>query len=118
MVASDAALDNPLAWGLEQQRVPPPCAMVIFGATGDLNRRKLMPALYRLAQQRQLPAGFTVIGFSRRDISDDDFRRMMHEALIEHRVLRGEGDPMWESFAHGIRYVQGEFQKPDGYARL
>ena len=49
MIATDAELDNPLNWGLEQQRVPPPCAMVIFGATGDLNRRKLMPALYRLA---------------------------------------------------------------------
>jgi glucose-6-phosphate 1-dehydrogenase len=107
-----------LNWGLEQQRVPPPCAIVIFGATGDLNRRKLMPALYRLAEQRQLPAGFTVIGVSRRALSDDDFRRMMLDALMGHRVIRNEGEPLWESFAHGIWYVQGEFGRPEGYERL
>ena len=111
-------LDNPLNWGLEQQRVPQPCAIVIFGATGDLNRRKLMPALYRLAEQRQLPAGFTVIGVSRRPFSDDDFRRMMLDALVEHRVIRNEGDPLWESFAQGLCYVQGEFGRPEGYERL
>jgi glucose-6-phosphate 1-dehydrogenase len=111
-------LDNPLNWGLEQQRVPQPCAMVIFGATGDLNRRKLMPALYRLAEQRQLPAGFTVIGVSRRPLSDDEFRRMVLDALIEHRVIRNEGDPLWQSFAQGVWYAQGEFGKPEGYARL
>src|SRR5688500_9506333 len=111
-------LDNPLNWGLEQQRVPPPCAMVIFGATGDLNRRTLTPALYRLAKPRQLPAGFTVIGVSRRPFSDDEFRRMMLDALVEHHVIRNEGDPLWESFAQGLWYVQGEFGKADGYERL
>jgi glucose-6-phosphate 1-dehydrogenase len=112
------ALENPLNWGLEQQRVPPPCAMVIFGATGDLNRRKLMPALYRLAAQRQLPAGFTVIGVGRRAFTDDEFRRMMHDALIEHRVMRSGEDPLWLSFAQGIRYVQSGLADPAGYARI
>jgi glucose-6-phosphate 1-dehydrogenase len=118
MATTDVILENPLNLGLEQQRVPQPCAMVIFGATGDLNRRKLMPALYRLAQQRQLPAGFTVLGVSRREFSDDQFRRMMLEALIQHQVLKGEGDPFWESFAQGLHYVQSEFQSSAGYKRL
>jgi glucose-6-phosphate 1-dehydrogenase len=117
MTSADV-LDNPLNRGLEHLRVPQPCAMVIFGATGDLNRRKLMPALYRLARGRLLPAGFTVIGFSRRDFTDEQFRRMMLEALIEHRVIQTEGDPLWDGFAQGLRYVQGEFGNPDGYARL
>src|SRR5215212_84131 len=112
------APDNPLNWGLEQQRVPQSCAMVIFGATGDLNRRKLMPALYRLAEERQLPAGFAVIGVRRRPLSDDEFRRMMLEALVEHRVIRNEGDPLWESFAQGLFYSQGEFGDAGGYERL
>ena len=118
MTAVDAESTNPLNWGLEQQRVPQPCAIVIFGATGDLARRKLLPALYRLAQQRQLPAGFSVVGVSRRDISDDQFRRMMLEALIEHRVLAGEGDPVWRGFAEGLRYVSSEFSDASGYTRL
>jgi glucose-6-phosphate 1-dehydrogenase len=117
MSAPQATLENPLNWGLEQ-RVPRPCAMVIFGATGDLSRRKLMPALYRLSAQRQLPAGFTVIGVGRRDLSDEQFRRMIHDALIEHKVMRSGEDPLWLSFAQGIRYVQGEFHDAAGYRRI
>src|SRR6266508_1160114 len=118
MTTPQITLENPLNWGLEAQRVPRPCAMVIFGATGDLNRRKLMPALYRLSAQRQLPAGFTVIGVGRRDIGDDQFRRMMHDALIEHKVMRSGEDPLWLSFAQGIRYVQSGLDDPAGYEHI
>jgi glucose-6-phosphate 1-dehydrogenase len=58
-----AFLDNPLRTGLRMGRTPEPCTMVIFGASGDLTRRKLVPALYNLARERRLPAGFSVVGF-------------------------------------------------------
>src|SRR4051794_33849298 len=61
---------NPLREGLFAQRVPAPCAMVIFGASGDLTRRKLFPALYSLAHDHLLPRNFSVVGFARRDIPD------------------------------------------------
>src|SRR5262249_38257382 len=112
------ALENPLSWGLEQQRIPQPCALVIFGATGDLTRRKLMPARLRLVAQGQLPAGFAVIGVSRRDMSDDESRELVRGALVEHKVLREGGESLWHSFAEGIRYVQSEFHDPSGYERL
>jgi len=110
--------DNPLSWGLEQQRVPQPCAVVIFGATGDLTRRKLMPALFRLAEQRQLPAGFTVIAVARKPMSDEAYAAFVRDALVEHKVITEGDHALWTSFAQGIRYVQGEFQDPTGYQRL
>src|SRR5262249_30272519 len=68
--------ENPLREGLLGPRVPAPCAMVIFGASGDLTKRKLLPALYSLARDRLLPRGFAVVGFARRDLPEfvDDAR--------------------------------------------
>ena len=65
---------NPLREGLSTRAVPQPCAIVIFGATGDLTHRKLIPALYNLAADGELPPAVTVIGFARRPKSDDEFR--------------------------------------------
>src|SRR6185436_16373244 len=72
---------NPLRSGTRLERTADPCIIVIFGATGDLTRRKLLPALYRLARQRLLPAEFAIVGTSRNEMSDDEFRRKMREAL-------------------------------------
>jgi hypothetical protein len=68
---------NPLRVGLQQDRNPAPCVMVIFGVSGDLTSRKLMPSLYDLAVRIPLPPGFSIIGVSRRDWSDQDFRNEM-----------------------------------------
>jgi glucose-6-phosphate 1-dehydrogenase len=65
-------------------RSPEACAVVVFGATGDLTARKLVPALYNLARQRMLPGGFSVVGFARRDWTDQQFRAVMKEAVAEH----------------------------------
>ena len=65
---------NPLREGLRVKQGPEPCVMVIFGATGDLTHRKLLPALYNLALEHPLPAGFSVVGFARRPYNDDIFR--------------------------------------------
>ena len=76
-------VENPLRAGMRLERTPDPCTMVIFGATGDLTRRKLMPALYSLWREHLLPGGFSVIGFSRTPMSDDQFREDMKSAVKE-----------------------------------
>ena len=96
--------ENPLLAGLHVRRTPDPCAFVIFGASGDLTRRKLLPALYSLAYRRLLPEHFAVVGVARTEESDDEFRARMEEAVREHArdPLR---DDVWETLAEGMRYV-------------
>ena len=76
-------LENPFQDPLRFERRIPECAVVIFGANGDLTKRKLMPALYRLAYERRLAPGFAVIGISRTAMSDDEFRENMHESVAK-----------------------------------
>src|SRR5437867_4248876 len=75
---------NPLAEGLHDYRLADPSIMVIFGATGDLSSKKLLPAIYNLAKQRLLPAGFAVMGAAIDDMSDDAFRKHAAEAITQH----------------------------------
>jgi len=79
--AGTAVAPNPLAEGLHDYRVAEPALMVIFGATGDLSGRKLLPALYNLAKQRLLPAGFAVVGAAIDDLTDDAFRKRASEKI-------------------------------------
>ena len=109
---------NPLREGLDQERVPDASCLVIFGASGDLTGRKLLPALYSLAHDGLLPAGQTIIGFARPDYSDDAFRMAMREACDKFARTRPVDDAVWENFAKGLFYVQGEFGEPEGYTRL
>ena len=74
---------NPLLEGLQLHRTPDPCVLVIFGASGDLTRRKLFPALYSLALRRLLPDKFAVVGVARSPETDDEFRERMKEAVQE-----------------------------------
>src|SRR6516164_6768894 len=94
---------NPLVEGLPLRRRPEPCVLVIFGASGDLTERKLMPALYSLAFRRLLPEKFAIVGVSRSDWSDDSFREAMRSA-----VERYSRDPfrqeVWDELAGGMRY--------------
>jgi glucose-6-phosphate 1-dehydrogenase len=107
------AQSNPLSEGLRQGRVPLPCVVVIFGATGDLTKRKLVPALYALAADGQLPPGFSILGAGRTELSTDDFRTAMHEAVGKYgRVpLR---DDVWNVFADGMRYCSFDLESEDG----
>jgi glucose-6-phosphate 1-dehydrogenase len=75
--------ENPLLEGLRLRRTPDPCAMVIFGASGDLTKRKLFPALYSLALRHLLPEHFGIVGVSRTEESDDEFREGMKRAVQE-----------------------------------
>jgi glucose-6-phosphate 1-dehydrogenase len=105
--------ENPLLEGLRLTRTPEPCALVIFGASGDLTRRKLFPALYSLAYRRLLPDGFGVVGVSRTSMSDDEFRSKMEEGVKQFG--RDEfRDDIWQPFAKGMRYVSTEFASESG----
>src|SRR5215207_2315489 len=101
--------ENPLRVGVRRERTAEPCAVVIFGATGDLTKRKLIPALYSLAQQKLLPAEFAVVGVARHLMSDEEFRAGMREAVAKYGEDRAVDDAVWESFASGLFYMTGEF---------
>ncbi len=118
MQMTTPVLDNPLRTGMRLERVAPPCAIVIFGATGDLTKRKLVPALYRLAQQRLIPAQFAIIGSSRQKLGDDEFRDRMRQALAEFADDEEIDEPSWKRFASGISYVSGDFSDPSTYTAL
>jgi glucose-6-phosphate 1-dehydrogenase len=109
---------NPFQDPLRFERRVPSCAVVIFGANGDLTKRKLIPALYRLAYDRRLPSGFAVIGNSRTKMSDEDFRARMQEALKEFLDDTPFDDRLWSSFARSLHYCSGDLQDPDLYSRL
>ena len=115
--ANGLTADNPLRVGLSQDRNPAPCVMVIFGVSGDLTSRKLMPSLYDLAVRIPLPPGFSIIGVSRRDWSDEDFRKEMYEAVKENAHAPFTDDA-WDSFARGLFYVKGNFDDPGTYHEL
>jgi glucose-6-phosphate 1-dehydrogenase len=111
------AQDNPLLEGLEVRRAPDPCILVIFGASGDLTKRKLFPALYSLAYRRLLPENFAVVGVSRSEETDDEFRERMKEAV--QKYSRDDfRDDVWESLASGMRYVAMDFADEEGEDRL
>ncbi len=112
--------ENPLRVGLVEERIPEPCTVVIFGASGDLTKRKLVPALYSLARERLVPPGLTVLGFARRPIGDDGFRAAMREGVekfARRRPVAGD-EALWASFAQGIFYHQGTFDDPESYRAL
>lgn len=98
--------------------IPETCTMVIFGASGDLTKRKLLPALYNLTAAGQLPESFSVVGYARSGLSDEEFRRSMREAVTEH-VSGGLGDGSeWEKLAQTLVYVRGSYEEGEGYRRL
>jgi glucose-6-phosphate 1-dehydrogenase len=109
---------NPLRDGLSRERVPPPCVMVIFGASGDLTHRKLVPALYSLARDRQLPSSFAVVGVARRDLGDQGFRQAMREGSERHARRGPVEEPLWQSFSSAIFYSPGRFEELATYERL
>jgi glucose-6-phosphate 1-dehydrogenase len=109
---------NPLQEGLRMERKSPPCVVVIFGASGDLNKRKLTPALYSLFQQNLLSSSFAMVGFARTKMDNDEFRAAMKDAVREF----GEGglvdESLWESFAQKLFYVAGNPHEADSYQLL
>jgi glucose-6-phosphate 1-dehydrogenase len=105
--------ENPLLEGLQLRRTPDPCALVIFGASGDLTQKKLFPALYSLAFRKLLPDRFAVLGVARSEETDEEFKERMKESVQQHS--RDEfRDDVWASLGRGMRYVATDFADEGG----
>src|ERR687890_1115407 len=111
-------VQNPMRVGMRLERAAEPCAVVIFGASGDLAKRKLIPAFYRLVQERMLPAEFAIVGLGRTPMSDDEFRGKMKESVVEFSESKSVDEDVWRSFAAGMRYLPSNINNPEDYKRL
>ncbi len=112
------AAANPLREGLRLERVPDPATFVLFGATGDLAHRKVVPALFQLWRTNLLPHEFAIVGIGRRPYTDEAFRAELRTSLDQFsRVLPIE-TAVWEEFAGRIRYQRGDFNEPSLYDQL
>ena len=98
-------------------RVPEPCALVVFGITGDLARKKLLPAVYDLANRGLLPTNFALLGFARRDWADQDFAHLSREAAKQHARTPWRED-VWQQLAGSVRFVQGSFDDDNAFDQL
>jgi glucose-6-phosphate 1-dehydrogenase len=103
VTATVTEAQNPLLEGLSVRARPEPCAVVIFGASGDLTQRKLMPALYSLAYRHLLPEKFAVVGAARSQLTDEEFRDRMRDAVQTHARDDFRQD-VWDALADGMRY--------------
>ncbi|MDO5052995.1 MAG: glucose-6-phosphate dehydrogenase [Pseudoclavibacter sp.] len=114
-----AAGSNPLRPPEERRinRIAGPCALVLFGVTGDLSRRKLLPAVYDLANRGLLPPSFGLVGFGRREWSDDEFRAFVRES-VEASARTPFSEEVWTELAGGMRFVRGEFDETAAFERL
>jgi glucose-6-phosphate 1-dehydrogenase len=98
-------------------RIAGPCGLVIFGVTGDLARKKLMPAVYDLSQRGLLPPGFSLVGFARRDWGHDDFGKVVHDAVRQYSRTPFR-ESVWQQLAEGFRFVPGDFSDDDAFDQL
>src|SRR5512141_393488 len=110
------AVNNPMI--PTNQRLPDPCTMIIFGASGDLTNRKLIPALYNLAVTGFLPKEFAVIGFARKPKTDESFRAEMYEAVKEFSRSTPIDEAVWQDFAVRLHYAQSDYGNPADYVAL
>lgn len=110
-------LENPFRVGLKQERSPEPLILVIFGASGDLTMRKLIPAIYQMKKDRRLPSELTIVGVARREWSHEYFREQMREG-IEQFSDGIENEELWQDFAEGLFYCPGNMDEEASYEKL
>ena len=113
------AWQNPLRDKRDKRmpRIAGPCCVVIFGVTGDLARKKLMPAIYDLANRGLLPPSFALVGFARRDWADQDFSQVVLDAVKQHARTPFRQE-VWDRLAEGVRFVQGTFDDEKAFENL
>jgi glucose-6-phosphate 1-dehydrogenase len=117
--AAAATLDvNPLRAGMDNNRITDPCSIVFFGASGDLMKRMLLPAMYNLRLEDVLPTNFAIVGYSRTAWSDDEFRAEMKKSIEEFSRSGPPREPLWSDFAKRLSYVPGEFDDAKCFAAL
>lgn len=112
------SFSNPLSNSNGSQKIADPCVMVIFGATGDLTARKLLPALYNLNKEGQLPSHFACVGFARREKSHEDFRKEMQEGVNQFSRTKPVEKDIWDAFGQQLYYHTSEFDDDKGYEEL
>ena len=112
-------MTNPLRNSIDHRlpRIAGPCSLVLFGVTGDLARKKVMPAIYDLANRGFLPPGFSLVGFARRDWVDEDFAQIVHDAVREHSRTPFR-EETWKQLSEGIRFVTGDLDDAAAYSEL
>jgi glucose-6-phosphate 1-dehydrogenase len=117
--AKVAPRQNPLRDPADKRlpRIAGPCALVLFGVTGDLARKKIMPAIYDLANRGLLPVSFSLVGFARRDWAHEDFGKIVREAVSAHARTPFRED-VWRNLAEGLRFVPGTFDDPTSFDLL
>jgi glucose-6-phosphate 1-dehydrogenase len=111
-------LEGPARSGPFLERPEGGCAFVIFGASGDLTRRKLVPALYNLSCQELLPPGFAVIGFALTPMTDTGFREQMAQSVKHSPDVLAFRQKLWDEFLPALHYITADFESPDGYQQL
>jgi glucose-6-phosphate 1-dehydrogenase len=124
-VTTSTAATGPAGWrnplrdkrDKRMPRIAGPCSVVIFGVTGDLARKKLMPAIYDLANRGLLPPSFSLVGFARRDWTDQDFGKIVYDAVKQHARTPFRQE-VWDRLAEGFRFVQGSFDDDASFAAL
>src|SRR5690349_13174181 len=117
--SGSSAWGNPLRDPRDRRlpRIAGPSGLVIFGVTGDLSRKKLMPAVYDLANRGLLPPGFSLLGFARRDWADQDFAQVVHDAVREHARTPFR-EEVWNQLSEGFRFVSGDFDDDAAFDHL
>jgi glucose-6-phosphate 1-dehydrogenase len=119
LTAPPETLLNPLRDPQDRRlpRIAGPCGMVIFGVTGDLSRKKVMPAIYDLANRGLLPPGFALVGFARRDWAHQDFEQIVHDSVMEYARTPFR-EEVWRQLAKGFRFVPGDFSDDVAFSQL
>ena len=118
MAEMENPADGAASRGADSRKPSEPCSIVIFGASGDLTARKLIPALYHLFKDKQMPSSFRVIGFARREKTDDSWRQELRAALDQFSRTKPVDDAVWSAFAKNISYCQGDLTDPKAYQKL
>ena len=111
--------DDVMVCRLSESRKPAePCSIIIFGASGDLTARKLVPALYHLFKDKQMPALFRVVGFARREKTEDSWRQELRAALDQFSRTQPVDDAVWREFSRHFFYCQGDLTDTGAFTRL
>ena len=114
----NTATENPLSQGARPEKTADPCTVIIFGASGDLTKRKLVPALYRLVRQKLVPPQFAIVGQARTENTNEAFRAKMKQSVAQFSEEKKVDDAEWASFEKGLYYLPSDIGKSEDYKKL